>query len=99
MVIYTAPTPTVVQLEKKSCITEDDDPLLCEIDFVMCLADIQVWWIKRTDRGRRSHIIHHGSNQSTMKIYRALTPTVVQLEKKSCITADDDPLRCEIAFS
>jgi hypothetical protein len=29
----------------------------------------------------------------------ALTPTVVELEKKSCITADDDPLRCEIAFS
>jgi hypothetical protein len=50
-------------------------------------------------RGRRSHSIHHGSNQSIMAIHTALTPMVVQLEKKSCITADDDPLRCEIDFS
>jgi hypothetical protein len=42
-------------------------------------------------------MIHHGSHQSTMVIYTALTPTVVQLEKKSCITAYNDPLRCEIA--
>jgi hypothetical protein len=32
-------------------------------------------------------------------LYISLTPTVVQLEKKSCITADDDLLRCEIYFS
>jgi hypothetical protein len=63
------------------------------------MADIQVWWIKRTVRGRRSHSIHHGLNQSTMAVDRALTPTVVQLEKKSCITADDDPLHCKIYFS
>jgi hypothetical protein len=34
-----------------------------------------------------------------MAIYTVLTPTVVQLEKKSCIKADDDPLGCEIDFS
>jgi hypothetical protein len=27
------------------------------------------------------------------------TPTAVQMEKKSCITADDDPIRCEIYVS
>jgi hypothetical protein len=34
----------------------------------------------------------------TMAMDTSLTPMVVQLEKKSCITADDDPLRCEIDF-
>jgi hypothetical protein len=34
-----------------------------------------------------------------MTIDTALTPTVVQLEKKSGITADYDPLSCEIDFS
>jgi hypothetical protein len=65
----------------------------------MCPTDIQVWQIKRTVRGGQIHSIHHGSNQSTMAIDTALTPTVVQLKKKSCITADDDPLCCEIDFS
>jgi hypothetical protein len=34
-----------------------------------------------------------------MEIYTTLTLTVVGLEEKSCITADGDPLCCEIAFS
>jgi hypothetical protein len=99
MSIDTALTPMVVQLEKKSCITADDDPLRCEICLVMRPADIQVWWIKRTVRGRRIHRINHGLNQSTMAIDTDLTPKAVQLEKKSFITADDDPLRCEIDVS
>jgi hypothetical protein len=41
----------------------------------------------------------YGFNQSTLEIDTALTPTVVQLEKKSCITADDDPLYSNYASS
>jgi hypothetical protein len=40
MAVYTALTPTVVQLEKKSCITVDDDPLHCEIHFSLCARKI-----------------------------------------------------------
>jgi hypothetical protein len=66
---------------------------------VMCPADIQVWWIKRTVRGKRSHSNHHDLNQSILAIDTTRTPTVVRFQKKSCITADDDHLCCEIDFS
>jgi hypothetical protein len=39
---------------------------------------------------------HHGSNQITMAIDTLKIPTAVGFQKKSFITADDDPLCCEI---
>jgi hypothetical protein len=48
----------------------------------MCLADIQVCCIKRTIRGRRSHIIHYGLNHKNIAIDTALTQTVVWFQKK-----------------
>jgi hypothetical protein len=59
----------------------------------------KVWWIKQTVSSRKNHSIYHGSNQSTLAIDTTKTPTAVQFQKKSCITADDDPLCCEINFS
>jgi hypothetical protein len=37
--------------------------------------------------------------QSNHEIYTTKTPTAVRFQKKSCITADDDPVCCEIDFS
>jgi hypothetical protein len=58
----------------------------------MWLADIQVWWIKRTIINGRSHFTQYGFNQSTLEIDTMKTPMVVQFEKKSYITVGDDPL-------
>jgi hypothetical protein len=40
MAIDTTRTPMVVQMEKKSCITADDDPLCCEIYVSWCSGQI-----------------------------------------------------------
>jgi hypothetical protein len=50
------------------------------------------------DVSGRYPIMVDQTNQSSMAIYTTLAPMVVRFEKKSCTTADDDPLRCEINF-
>jgi hypothetical protein len=56
--------------------------------------------VTQTRRQKQKNPHHsYGSSQSTMAIDTALTLIVVQLEKKSCITSDDDHLCCENAFS
>jgi hypothetical protein len=59
----------------------------------------KVWWIKQTVSSIKNHSIYRGSNQSTLAIDTTKTPTAVRFQKKSCITADDDRLFCEIDFS
>jgi hypothetical protein len=48
----------------------------------MCPAYIQLWWIKRTVRGSRSSLIHHGLNLSILAIDTTKTPTAVRFQKK-----------------
>jgi hypothetical protein len=66
---------------------------------MMLPVDFQVWWIKLTIKSRRSHIIHHGPNQITLDIDTMKIQMTVRFQNKSCITADYDPLCCEISFS
>jgi hypothetical protein len=57
--------------------------------------------VDQTNRQRQTkpHHLPGSSNQSILAIDTTKTPTVIRFQKKSWITADDDPLCCEIDFS
>jgi hypothetical protein len=92
MAIDTMKTPTVVRFQKKSCITADDNPL-CYGSMSRDVSGRYTSIVNQTYQQMQTNP-HHSTwlKSEYHAIDTMTTQRVVQMEKKSCITADDDPL-------